>query len=361
MHAAAKGSIECVENLLQKGARLDMTDGDNQYVWEYAAQAENEEILKSLIDHGVDKNATDSCGKSVLYCAVKNGNVAAVRYLLKLGVTLSTSNPKQCHKLKAAPNYDPCMSALRYGMVDVVQAFDGYTKMFKDLSALRSAAVRGNTLVVRYLLSKYKYPLNTEYAIPRSARHRMSYSTVLDEVCRANLWIVTMMLLDHGADPDTKNCSEPHFSLLHKAITIQNSQSKNLITNLIRNGADINLRSYGYGFKLLLPFESSLKYNNIYATEALLISGCSCGPYSYAMKHNLKSRMMRSLAKSFINLMEEWNVEKNRVKSLKEMCRIVILKQLSPAANKKISKLPLPVNIINFLGYLELDDIGDNR
>ena len=252
--------------------------------------------------------------------------------------------------------------------------------MFKDLSALRSAAVRGNTLVVRYLLSKYKYPLNTEYAIPRTARHRMSYSTVLDEVCRANsllshfilfrnklilililILIVAMMLLDHGVDPDTKSCSEPHFSLLHKAITIQNSQSNNLITNLIRNGADINLRSYGYGFKLLLPFESSLKYNNIYATEALLISGCSCGPYSYAMKHNLKSRMMRSLAKSFINLMEEWNVEKNRVISLKQVCRTVILKQLSPAANKKISMLPLPVNIINFLGYLELDDIGDNR
>ena len=57
------------------------------------------------------------------------------------------------------------------------------------------------------------------------------------------------------------------------------------------------------------------------------------------------------------NLMMNWKVQENNVKPLKQQCRRLILKHLSPRASKMIEKLPLPQCLIKYLSVPELDDI----
>ena len=129
MHAAYTGSVECVERLLQKGARLDDTDPKNKCPWAYA---DNFEVFKCMFNHGLDKNAIDSSGRSVLYFVVRNCNVADVRYLLEQGVTLATNIPELFNS-SAKLSKDPCILAISNDMLNVVQLLDEYCETFKSV------------------------------------------------------------------------------------------------------------------------------------------------------------------------------------------------------------------------------------
>ena len=229
-----------------------------------------------------------------------------------------------------------------------------------SLYALRYAAVMGHEHILKYLLSKYKYQLNDEYEV--CVYHRV-HTTVLQENywgCRLSRSVqTTIMLMDHGADPNKSTGDVPHPSLLYMAVTRFGSESQMMLVLLIRNGANINLRSFDSNSKPVYHFETSVSQDNIFAAEALLVCGCSCGTFSYRMDENDKDNL-RMTQRSMWNLMVEWNVEENRVKPLIQMCRTMILIHLSPAANK-IRLLPLPPRIIKYLGIPELDKISPIR
>ena len=97
MYAAAMESVNCVEKLIKKGAQVNYRDRAGQTIWTVAARAESVDLLKCLIeDHGVDKNSIDEDGLSILYWTVSSGNIEAVRYLLKQGVTMTSFVPQDC-------------------------------------------------------------------------------------------------------------------------------------------------------------------------------------------------------------------------------------------------------------------------
>ena len=125
--------------------------------------------------------------------------------------------------------------------------------------------------------------------------------------------------------------------------------SLDIIAQFIRRGVNINVRSWNYRFKnVVSPFEASVMYGRENVSLMLLISGCSRGVF-----HNGRFIANPKLKK----MMKEWNLYDNNVIPLKQRCRRVILNHLSPQADKKIKKLPLPTCLIKFLSIPELDDI----
>ena len=61
--------------------------------------------------------------------------------------------------------YDPCMVASQENLLQVVKLLEEYvSQTFKCMTALRHAVIQRSVDVVNYLLSKYKYPLNDNYA-----------------------------------------------------------------------------------------------------------------------------------------------------------------------------------------------------
>ena len=355
-------NIYCVKKLITKGARLDIIGNDNRYAWSMIAGLGKVELLKCMFDHGINKDSTDQKGSSILWHVVNSGNIEAVRYLLHLGVnilsykleqyknnitTVEHLNIYQDHMYKY-----PCVRAVQHNKLEIVKLLEEHGKQCcRSFKVLRHAVIFGSVDVVSYLLNKYTYPLNMEYT-KKSMRKKLSCTLLTECISRPRSRIIKL-LLDHWADPSKPMSLATSLNAIMAEIV---HGSLKVIAQYIRNGVDINLRSYDRSTNNnILPFEASVLrgYHNV--AEILLISGCSCGVFSLDNNHKFKNNLKPEVEK----LMEEWKVHENNVVPLKQRCRCVILKHLSPRADQKIENLPLSGWLIKFLGISEIDDIVD--
>ena len=365
MYAATVGNIRCVEKLISKGAALHTADKFGDTVWTLAARTGNVDVLKCLIeDHGIDKNSVDRHGSGMLYFAAKSGNVEVVRYLLNLGVTVTTYIPQKrrvatcdgcqvsCYRIyKMQLRGDPYMEAIGKNMPEVVSLLDEHgCEMYKSDEALSYAVHINSVDVVDYLLSNHEYSLNNEYIANNRWDKEYPHQTLLMSACQRNSVKMVELLLDHGANPNMNRCVDKCPSAINIAVAYGCVE---IIVRLIRSGVDVNTRSICPPLGVVLPFEGAVRRRNTYAAEMILIYGSSRGVYSLNDKHKLKTNIHPDLQE----LLKEWEVDKNNVLPLKQRCRMVILNQLCPQANKKINVLPLPPPLIKYLSIPELDDI----
>ena len=316
-----------------------------------------------------------------MWWVVDSGEIEAVRYLLDLGVTIPTYTldvrETQCEQCKEDTfiidddkwydqlNHDPCMSAIRNNRLEIVKLLDEHgSQCCKSMNSLRYAARHGRVDVVSYLLSKHSYPLNMEYnkyvkthSNPSGFKQGFTLLTELELTDSPRSPIkwkedfqIIRLLLDHGADPAKAMCAAKSTNAIMTAIHYQNMK---IIAQYIRSGIDINFRSYDHSYQMVLPFEASVLRGCHKMAEMLLISGCSCGVFS------LDSNPMSNgnISPEMEELMKEWKVQENNVTPLQQRCRCVILNHLSPRADLKIEKLPLPGCLIKFLSIPELDVI----
>ena len=349
-----------METLIKKGATFSgiVKNLDHLVMWANEARKRGVELLKCMFNNGIDKDSMDQNGHSILWHMVSIGHIEAVRYLLEIGVAIPTYALEErevpceyCGENRLMiDNYvkqlrqeqrDPCMMAIRRNDLEIVKLLDEYgSQGSKSFTALRSAVQWGNVAVVSYLLNKYSYPLNIEYIIKGFLK---GIYTLLTEPVYKSPAQSTKLLLDHGADPAKQMCGATSVNAIMTAINDENIE---VLAQYIRSGIDINLKSRDSKYGRVTPFKASVLRNLPCVAEVLLISGCSGGVFS-----NLKLKKKPKLKK----LMKEWNVYDNNVIPLKQRCRCVILNHLSPRADKKIVKLPLPGCLIKFLSIPELD------
>ena len=386
MYAVRNANINCLKCLIAKGADVIgkhmWIKRKYGYVWSLVARLGNVELLKCLFNRGIDTDSTDQMGLSVLWWVVYGGNIEAVCYLLDIGVNIPNNargvSETQCERCKGdrlviehmvkincfkedgrtitiistKEDNDPCMVAISCKRLEIVKLLDEYrSQSYKSFTALRRAVIWGSVDVASYLLSNYTYPLNIEYIIKDSDESKGPY-TLLTEPRLVFTAKITKLLLDHGADPAKPMCATTSRNAIMTAICYGKLKA---IAQYIRSGVDINFRSYDGTNIKSLPFETSVRYRHQPVVKMLLVSGCSCGVFSLPNNHKFKVNIKPDLEV----LMEEWKVQENNVTPLKQRCRCVILNHLSPRADMKIRKLPLPGLIIKFLSIPELDTILD--
>ena len=357
-------NVKCVIKLIQKGAKLNTLLYNNDVVWAMVARFGSVKLIKCMLNHGIDKDSKDQRGCSLLTHVVSSGDVEAVRYLLDLGVTVTSYTPevelvvcKECGTNILSldddsdkERYDPCIKAIYEHNPDIVQMIvDHGSQSCQSFNTLLHAVRVCSVSVLEYLLNKYTYPFNVKYRI--QVPPFSPYRTLLTEPCHENTTKITKLLLDHGADPNMKICVEKNSSILLEAIQHRHEE---VIALYIRNGVDINYRSYDREYGMVSPFEASVLHDRLYVTELLLVSGCSYGVFSLDYDHELMDDNIRFDLK---DLMNKWEVDENNVKPLKQQCRRMILNHLSPQADKKIMKMSLPLTLVNYLSIPELDDI----
>ena len=359
LNALFGGNVNCIKKLINKGIQLDIIANEYQYVWAWVANTGNKELLECMINRGIDKDSVDRNGFSLLLHVVLSDNTEAVRYLLDIGVAIPTYEPEEletqcdrCKENKLIINIDykskirdPCMRAICDNNVEIAKLLDEYgSKCYKSFSALRYAVTQGSADVLSFLLSKYTYPLNIEYIIKDSSE---SMFTLLSE---PSSWItaqITKLLLDHGADPAKPMCAATSTNAIMTAIQCGHLE---IIAQYLRCGVNINFRSWTNTYGRVLPFEASVLHDRHYVSIMLLIFGCSRGMFSIR-------KLMANPKPKLEKLMKEWNVYENDVTPLKQRCRSVIRNHLSPRADLKIGKLPLPRCLIKFLNIPELHKI----
>ena len=284
------GNVECVKKLIRKGAKLNVFSDRYRYVWARAAILGSVELVKCILNHGIDKDSKDQDGQSLLTRVVYSRDVEAVRYLLNLGVTVNSYEPKV--------ELDPCQKCGTNRLIlrnDCGKGTDGscYMAIYKDnpeiiqmlvehgsqscqsFAALVSAVRACSLNVVEYLLNKYSYPLNVTYSV--TAHRWRSYHSLLTEYCYRNTIKITKLLLEHGADPNIKICVEKHSSVLFLAIKHKHEE---VIALYIRNGVDVDYRSFDGQYGMVLPFEASVLHDRLHVTETSLLLHVECSAWT---------------------------------------------------------------------------------
>ena len=349
MYAAALGNVICVKKLIQEGAEVDYTDKTGQTSWTLAARAGSVDVLKCLLeDNGIDKNSIDAAGLSILYWAVGSGNIEAVRYLLKQGVTMTSLAPQapqdcveacadcgtnpSCHHLDATQRKtNPYVLAIRCNMSDVVRLMDEYGCEMGKSPGILSHAIRNDSVdVVEYLLCNYKYPFNCGYKdkydelnFNHQAFLTDAYVTYYQTYSETASVGAIKLLLEHGTGIYTTCSAEKCPGIINAAMYEDNVE---VLACFIRGGVTMNTKAYypdesstsGLAdIGVVLPFEAAVWDDHIYVVEMFLVSGCSRGIHSWNNNHTLKANI--------------------------------------------ITELPLPPQIIKYLSIPELDDIVEKH
>ena len=369
VYAIAQNDYQSVEKLIEKGARLDANYNCNTTkpylpVWAEVAVMGSVELLKCMLDRGLDKESTDNDCRSLLSHVVESCDLESIRYLLDQGVSMTSAiradeiSCKHCGKKRLLIDvnavrkvYHPYMVASDFLAPQVVSLLEEYGyEDFKSMNALIYAVTHDSDEVVEHLLPCYvlTYPLNVEYAVKTG--DNIEYKNILVEACLNSSATVVMLLLDHGADPRKSTCEEKCLSALNAAIS---SVHTGVVARFIKFRVDVNARSYWHGESndKVLPFEAAVLRNDRSAALMLHISGCSCGVFSLDNDHKFKKYVKPELKE----LMKKWNVQEYNVTSLQVQCRRMILRHLSFNAYYKTYECSLPQSVKLYLGISEIN------
>jgi ankyrin repeat protein/beta-lactamase regulating signal transducer with metallopeptidase domain len=216
------GNIRIASQLIQAGAHVNAKGNDGRTVLYYAIREVQLDAIRFLIDVGADVNVRDREGTSPLDHAVRDGPTDTIALLLAHGARVNEPNPEtgatpinvasargnveivqfllEFHPdlgIRDKRGYGPLDNALRFGREDVAlllleaEPKEQLTSQF--LGKMMEPAVRKDeALVIEALL---KHGVSANAALP-------SGITPLDAAAFAGFTKIVRVLLDNGADPN---------------------------------------------------------------------------------------------------------------------------------------------------------------
>ncbi|KAK6047255.1 ankyrin repeat protein [Cooperia oncophora] len=146
MLAASQGQLEAVDQLTKNGAYIDCIDSDGRTAFQLAAIHGHLPVVDLLLALGADEAHKDNDGAVALHYAVAHGDVALCKALATSATVRATDR---------AGNH-PLINACQGDNEEVVQELINLGANVEQLSlngqsALRVAALSGNTKIVRLL------------------------------------------------------------------------------------------------------------------------------------------------------------------------------------------------------------------
>jgi ankyrin repeat protein len=215
-------NLQEIELLLAAGARADAKDAQGAAPWYYAACNSDQTVMAHVIATGVDVNATDSTGKSLLHrAAAENTNAAVVAMLVNAGADVTARD---------RDGNTPCHCAALNKNVEVMRQLISLC----DINAANNA---GDTPCI--LATKYHNHVVLESLVRAGANvHAVGNDdlTAFAVAVHAEDDKSLEILVDANADV---NIDEPgnHNTALHVAVELHNHR---LIAKLIAAGANLN-------------------------------------------------------------------------------------------------------------------------
>jgi len=221
---AGYGRIDVVKFLVSKGADVNAKDNDGVTPLHFAARSGDVEVVKFLVSKGADANAKANNGKTSLDVAKTGRNTVVIEYLIRSQFT----DEELAEIGKFLAEYRD--------FEDDVKTKDEYgnTLLHKAVNEKNDAIAK-----VKYLVSKGAdvNVQNTKHE-PGQSPIRVGNTPLHDAVTRGRIDLVTF-LVSEGADINMK--CESYGTPLHNAVFYENVE---ITKYLVSQGADINAKGY---------------------------------------------------------------------------------------------------------------------
>ncbi|MDG2381017.1 MAG: ankyrin repeat domain-containing protein [Pirellulaceae bacterium] len=230
MVAARDGTAPMVARLLAHGANANSInrEGVTALLW----AAGDVRKVRKLIAHGADVNAPSSLGNIPLHVAAgHNGNVEAVRILLRHGANAATKNRN---------NATPLRFAVLVGDLEIVKVlldWDAEQKRLGkqlstlDLSLLELSTQYGHEQLSEFLLKQLAVETKSELALGKS----------LNNALLAQKPALALRLIEHGADLEHRTSTGKVPSIVLSAYSECGDTS--VPRALIERGVDVTARN----------------------------------------------------------------------------------------------------------------------
>ncbi len=221
IRAADNGQMEIVKFLVERGVEVDARTVDGVTPLMYASQNGYTEIMEYLIGKGADVNVQPYNGVTPLIGAVRTGHYEAARILLEAGAKVDAKDELALTSLMHASAYD-------------------YTEIADLLIEEGADTEAGDWFGTRPLMMAVYYDCyeTAEVLIRRGADLNAQDTfgfTALMMAAQHRDYDMAWLLLEEGADPGLQNKGG-----LHAIAMAVMSKDKDIIELLLESGASIN-------------------------------------------------------------------------------------------------------------------------
>lgn len=227
LELAILNSPEMIGKLIDKGYNINTVNsrGDNALV--FVLKFNNDlNIIKTLIEHGIDKHFTDTYGKNYLHYAAESGDIDVYEYLLKI-------IPEEEHK-KTIDDESVIHFASSSGNIEFFKYIlnRGFNVNEKDKYGRTVLHFCKSEAICNFLLEKFSFDVNE-----KDVQGRTPVFSVFQIYDKEERLKCLSLLIKKGAD--VKVQATDGTSLLHEAAFAGDYDCAKL---LIDNGIDVNVR-----------------------------------------------------------------------------------------------------------------------
>jgi uncharacterized protein len=251
--AVKDNDLEQARSLLGKGANANSYDDDSDSVLMDAALYATADMMKLLLEQGSDPNASNRDGETPLMWSTNDIN--KVKILLQCGADIN-------RKAKSG-NTALLIASIGYGKYDIIKSLldngaDAKALNNKKESALMRAALFGDTSTISLLLSK---------GLDINAQDDAGQTALINSILNVNR-LITIQLLDRGADPDLVS----GFSLTAVSAAVTYNDTESVIAVLKKAK---NIDAPDDGGRTSLMWAAYNEHDNVAIIQALLDKGAN--------------------------------------------------------------------------------------
>ena len=384
MEAASKGQSEILTLLLDNNAAVDTVDKGGQSALIYAAQYGQLSCLTKLIDASSNVNAQNYTGNSALMQAAWYGHTDCIHALLRAKADVYSTDFMGRSVLRyAVKSRKKDLLELILEVTDVIPEDLSIGKAvveLDDTSMLETLLRRGLTVThsksgdsVLYIAAEMGSVKCLQILLEDKHRLGICLNTVneasgvapLHRACAYGNHDVVVLLLQHGADPDlpSRDGLTPIFYCMEVLqLVLTKTRGLECLKALIRFGCNVDTKCFvrcrGSPVKVnMTHLAYALISCNLYVARMLVMAGATRYEMSFSSERQSAEIFPKELLSGPDEVDSFVKAELQSPKSLFNLSGYAVRKCCHRNVETKISTLPLPKHIKDYLNLYEMEGI----